>query len=368
MDITIAKRDLLRLVKRAAPVANGKTTNPILANVLLAATADGLRVSATDQYLSVSGSCAAEVRRQGAVAVDAKGLLERVGAMPDGPLLVSVKAATLTLKAAGSARRYTLHTIDAAEFPKLPQPDADAPRFTLAGPVLRSLVAHVVYCVSADDTRPNLNSALLEIRDGAIRLVATDGHRLAKVERKIDSADASLLVPLKALVELRKIAEATEGDVSVTASAPTAFFEADGSTFGVMLVEAQFPSYQKVIPQAHTKTLRLPRTAFADALKAVSLSANDKTGGIKLALTPGLLTITSENPVSGDGLDELPIDYQGEAVTVGFNAKYFLDVLGALGTDEVNLGLSGELDPCTIRPCSPAEGEDFVAVVMPMRI
>jgi DNA polymerase III subunit beta len=366
MDLTVPRRDLLTLVKRAQPVANAKSTMPVLANVLLDVDATSLRVAAFDLYLSVDGRCPADVRRQGSVAVNAKDFLERVNAMPDGPLLLKCDGSSLTLKAAGSARKYTLHTVAGEEFPKLPQPDAEAPRFALPGAALRGLIAHVVFAISPDDTRPNLNSALLEIRDGTIRLVSTDGHRLAKVESKIESADAVMLLPLKAILTLRKIAEDTDGDVSVTASEPVAFFEADGITFGVKLVEAQFPSYEKVIPKSSSKIARVPRVAFAEALKAVGLAANDKTGGIKLTLAPGILRITSESPDSGDGLDEVAMDYDGAEMTIGFKASYIQDVLGALGCEEVVLGCGGELDPMILRPGT--EGDEYEAVVMPMRI
>ncbi len=368
MDITIARRDLLALVKRAAPVAPAKSTNPVLSNVLLDATADGLRVAATDLYLSVSGSCAAEVRRTGAVAVSAKDMLSRVGMMPDGPLLVKVEGASLVLKAAGSARRYTLHSVAGTEFPKLPEPTADAPRFTLVGKVLSGLLARVVFCVSADDTRPNLNSALVEIKDGTIRLVSTDGHRLAKVEAKLDAPDATLLLPLSALRVLEKIGHEAEGDVSISTVEAMAFFESGGSIFGVKLVEAQFPSYSKVIPKDLSKNVTVARNNFAEMLKAVGLAASDKTGGIQLTLAPGLLRVTSENATSGDGFDEMPIDYQGEEMTIGFKGQYLEQALAAMASDEAVLGLGGPLDPGTLRPSVQAEGEDFVAVVMPMRI
>jgi DNA polymerase III subunit beta len=382
MDLTVAKKDLLRLVKRAQAVADKKSTMPVLSNVLLDATSGtGLTVQATDLYLSVSGSIPADVRRKGSVAVPAKDLLERVGMMPDGPLLIttSENGSSTILKAAGSARRYTLHGVPGSEFPKLPQPDPEAPRLTLPADLLARLISRTQFSVSPDDTRPNLNSALFEWADDRIRMVTTDGHRLSKMEATLpepQSASATLLLPLKAVIELRKLSEDARGEenalVTLIPSEPNAFFDVGGASFSVKLVEAQFPSYKKVIPEQSTRLAKIPRAAFAEALKAVSLAANDRTGGIKLTLTPGILRITSESPESGDGLDELPMDYDGGEITIGFNAKYFQDVLGAMGeVEEVVLGLSGELDPAVLRPSSTAEEaakEDYVAVVMPMRI
>lgn len=382
MDLTVAKKDLLRLVKRAQAVADKKSTMPVLSNVLLDATSGtGLTVQATDLYLSVSGSIPAEVRRKGSVAVPAKDLLERVGAMPDGPLLIttSENGSSTILKAAGTARRYTLHGVPGSDFPKLPQPDPDAPRLNLPAELLSRLIARTQFSISPDDTRPNLNSALFEWSEDRVRMVTTDGHRLSKMEAQLpesQGASATLLLPLKAVLELRRLADDAKGEenprVTLIPNEPNAFFEVAGASFSVKLVEAQFPSYKKVIPEQSSRIAKIPRAAFADALKAVSLAANDRTGGIKLTLTTGILRITSESPESGDGLDELPMDYEGGEVTIGFNAKYFQDVLGAMDeVDEVSLGLSGELDPAVLRPVLADEKlstQDYVAVVMPMRI
>ena len=138
--------------------------------------------------------------------------------------------------------------------------------------------------------------------------------------------------------------------------------------FSVKLVDAQFPPYQQVIPALSDRSLRTPRLPLADALRAVSLAASDRTGGVKLSVAPNTLRITSESPESGNGFDEMPVDYTGPELTIGFNAKYFLDVLGALDDEEVVLGVSGELDPAVVRPGAESSDQAYVAVIMPMRI
>lgn len=392
MDVTVAKKDLLRFVARAQAIADKKSTMPVLSNVLLEAVGKtGLSVSATDLYLSIAGTVAAEVRKGGSVAVPARDLLERVKAMPDGPLQLTSEAGGATvLRGAGTARRYTLRSQAAAEFPKLPRPADDAPRFELGAGVLSGLIGHTQFSISPDDTRPNLNSALFEWQGDRVRMVTTDGHRLSKAEMTVAPApaDATLLLPLKAVVELRRMAEEAGAEVKeggkaeakdaaaspgrpvmLTASGPNAFFEVGGALFGVKLVDAQFPSYQQVIPQQSERSARVPRLAFADALRAVSLAASERTGGVKLTLSKGLMRITSESPESGDGLDEIAVDYAGKDVTIGFNAKYFLDVLNAMDDeDEVVLGFSGELDPAVLRPASERPDRQYIAVIMPMRI
>lgn len=376
MDLVLPKKDLLKLVARCHGVADKKSAMPALANVLLAAEGNALRVSATDLYLSVSGQMNAEIARSGSIAVPAKDLFERVKAMPDGPVQVlATESAQTTLKAVGSPRRYTLHGIPGGEFPALPKPTPDAPSLELPVEQLALLMARTHFSISSDETRPHVNSALFEWAGDRVRMVTTDGHRLSKMEITVSgsSATATMLIPLKAIHELRRLADEAKGDrenpnVRITQSGPNAYFTLAGMQFSVKLVDAQFPPYQQVIPAGTERTVRAPRAQLADALRAISLAANDRTGGVKLALAPNALRITSESPESGNGFDEVPIDYTGPELTIGFNAKYFLDVLGAIDEDEVALGISGELDPAVVRPASDSDEQSYVAVIMPMRI
>ncbi|UQA61493.1 DNA polymerase III subunit beta [Polyangium aurulentum] len=377
MDLVIAKKDLLRLVARCQGVADKKSAMPVLANVLLAADGNALRVSATDLYLAVSGQTAAEVVSAGSVAVPAKDLLERVKAMPDGPIQVtSREGAQTVIKAVGSPRRYTLHGMPGGEFPQLPKAAPDAPSLELPAELLSTLIARTHFSISTDETRAHVNSALFEWAGQRVRMVTTDGHRLSKMEATLDGtqATATMLIPLKAIHELRRLADEAKAEketptVHITQSGPNAFFGVAGMTFSVKLVDAQFPPYQQVIPAGSDKSIRAPRAQLAEALRAVSLAASDRTGGVKLTITSRALRITSESPESGNGFDEVPIDYEGNDVTIGFNAKYFLDVLASVDEDEVTLSVSGELDPAVIRPGSDESGpQSYVAVIMPMRI
>ncbi len=376
MDLLVGKKDLLKLASRMQGVAERKSTMPVLSNVLLSVDGPGtLRLSATDLYLSISGSISAEIRKGGSVAVPAKDLLERVKMMPEGSIQITTHDnATTVLKAAGSARRYTLRGMPGDDFPPLPAPAEGSPTLSVSVSVLSELIARTHFSISTDETRAHLNSALFEWDGDLVRMVTTDGHRLSKMEVKLEGRQASstMLIPLKAIHELKKLcdevlAESKDGkqEIQITQSGASAFFSSHGSIFSVKLVDAQFPPYSQVIPQNSEKAVRIPRAIFADALRAVSIAASERTGGVKLSLSSGTMRISSESPESGDGSDELSVDYSGAPMTIGFNAKYFLDVLGGLDEEEVVLGLSGELDPAVVRPGS---GKAFLAVVMPMRI
>ncbi|HRG97019.1 MAG TPA: DNA polymerase III subunit beta [Polyangiaceae bacterium] len=385
MELTVAKRDLLRLAARMQGVAERKSTMPVLSNVLFTAGGAGsLRLSATDLYLGLSGTIPAEISKPGSMAIPAKELVDRVKMMPDGPVQLATSDkdnGQATMRAVGSARRYTLRGMPGGDFPPLPQPAEGAPSLAIEVDVLAELIAKTHFSISTDETRAHLNSALFEWEGEIVRMVTTDGHRLSKMEVKVAGrqASATMLIPLKAIHELRRLcdevlAEARDTkserpQLTIVQSGSSAFFQAGSMTFSVKLVDAQFPPYSQVIPKSFAKSVRAPRTAFTEALRAVSVAANERTGGVKLSLQDGTLRISSESPESGEGFDELPVDYSGVPIAIGFNAKYFLDVLGALTTDEVTLNLSGELDPAVLRPGDGEPSErDFLAVVMPMRI
>ena len=374
MHATVAKKDLLRVLARCQGVADKKSTMPVLANVLIEATEGILHLSATDLVLAVSGEVKAQVDKIGSIAVGAKDLFDRARMMPDGELTIEVKdGSIMTVKATTSARRYTVHGVPGEEFPALPKAEGDS-WIELEAAVMSRLIASTYFSISTDETRLHLSSALFSLEDNRVRMVTTDGHRLSKMEIRAPeiSGESNMLIPLKGILELRRLCDESVSDTSddkaahirILQSGPNIYCELAGFRFSVKLVDAQFPPYQQVIPAQSENAIR----ALQDALKAVSLAASDRTGGVKLTLSAGSLRVESESPEAGEGFDELPVDYEGETVTIGLNAKYFLDVLGAINEDEVILGLSGELDPAVIRPSNNSPDSDYLAVVMPMRI
>jgi DNA polymerase III subunit beta len=377
MELVAPKKSLLRLLQRCQGVADKKSTMPVLANVLLSAEDGKLRVAATDLYQAVSGSLDADVSRSGSIAVPARDVYDRVKYMPEGPVKIAVgSSSATTIQSVGTKRRYTLHGLPGSDFPALPQLEEGAPRFELPVATLAMLFARTHFSISSDETRPYLNSAMFECTGGLVRMVTTDGHRLSKMEVTVEGLDAetTMLIPHKAVQELRKLLDEVqekrdESMVKIAQTGPNAFFEINSVQFSVKLIDAQFPPYDAVIPAASNRAVRTPRRQLSDALRAVSLAASNRTGGVKLAVSENALRITSESPESGNGFDEVSVEYDGPEMSVGFNARYLLDVLSAMDSeDEVTLGISGELDPAVLRP-APSEGtDDYIAVVMPMRI
>jgi DNA polymerase-3 subunit beta len=377
LSVTVNRSDLLRVLERCQGVANAKTTMPILANVLIEADQSGsteptLKLSATDLYLGIVGSAPAAVETAGSVCLPARDLLERVKFMPDGEFTITTSDACVTMiKAKGSQRRYTLNGQPGEEFPTLPAPDLDAPVLTLKVSTLAQLINATHFSISPDETRLHLNSALVEWQGNRIRMVTTDGHRLTKCELTTETeADATMLIPLKGIQELLRLCSEFKGaaeTIEIQRSGVCAFFRVGGFQFSVKLVDAQFPPWAQVASPGIEEQINVPRAALADTLKAVSVAASDRTGGVKLTVETGKLRIESESLDSGQGFDEIPIEYEGTKRVVGFNSRYMLDVLGATAAEEVEIGLSGELDPIKMVPIGDAGGE-LLAILMPMRI
>ena len=367
MQFDIPKSALLPMLAQAVPVAEAKAAMPMLANVLLVAKEDRLHITATDLYSSIAIDAPIEMKRGGSVALPAKDLLDRVKAMPDGPIRLDVDACKAGLSAAGKKRAFTLQGVAADDFPQIPR--ASLVQGMHFSNTLAPLIGKVSYAISTDETRPHVSSLLVDVSAKGLMFVATDGYRLstARCAREHEMAAGQFLIPLKAALAIRKLAD-READIRF--DGPNVFVTVGDATYSSKLVEAHFPPYQQVIPREHKSGFRVETEALADALRAVSISASDKSGMVKFTIGGGVLKITSESPEGGNGFDEVPIEMTGAGADaiIGFNARYVLDALGSADTEETQLDYGGELDPLLVRGAVSGEAsEDSVCVVMPAR-
>ena len=370
MEFTIAKRDFVRGLSRAQSIAERKSSMPILSNVLVAAEgASTIRLSATDLAVSVSGACVADVKSAGSIALSARTLFDIVRALPDEPVHLTVSS-TLSAELRCGRSRFRMVGMPGVDFPSLP--DVGSVEFVaVPAALVLELVQKTSAAMSQDETRPHLAGALFEGDGKILRIVTTDGHRLTKAERKIDGGGMlhfSMLLPLKGVTELKRLAEDGDDAIGIGTDGTHAFFRREGtetSLMSVKLVEAAFPPYEQVIPNGHERVVIAPRPELMEALRRVSLVSQERSLGVKLALEPGKLVVSTENPEIGDASEELDVDYAGTPVTLGFNAKYLLDALSAVDDNEVRIELNKELDPGVLRNVS---GDALLAVVMPMRI
>lgn len=377
MELTISKKSFLRGLARTHGVADRKSSMPILSNILLSTDSTStLRLAATDLYLGVTATAEASVSAGGSVAVAARTLFDIVKNLPEGDVKWTVGPNHAAEIRCGKVK-YKIPGMPGDDFPPLPSPGR-AEFVELGADAISDLIAKTHFSMSTDDTRPHLAGALFEGDGKVVRMVTTDGHRLSKAEHRMDGSmlNFTMLVPNKGIAELRRLVEDLkaehkkgEGDaarVGVATTGGNAFFRGSDVLLSVKLADEQFPPYSKVIPQQQKRRVVVARQLLTDSLRRISLVSSDKSGGVRLAVEAGLLRIVSENPDVGEGSEELDVDYAGDPVSIGFNARYILDVLGALSEDEVALELSGELDPGVIKPVG--DGPDFVGVVMPMRI
>jgi DNA polymerase-3 subunit beta len=234
------------------------------------------------------------------------------------------------------------------------------------------MIERTMYASSVDETRYNLNGVYFEVdqETSKIRMVATDGHRLALVERAV-GADASqlasgVIVPRKGLAELKRLVDEEDADeVEIGFEANNGLARKGNVTLVMRLIEGEFPNYHQVIPKGIDRTLTVGTSDLVHALRRVALLSAERSRAVRLALAPGRLTISSSNPDVGEASEELDVDYDGEEIAIGFNARYLLDCLGVVGAKEVVLGLQNENAPAQVRPTDDA---DSLAVVMPMRL
>lgn len=370
MEFTIAKRDFVRGLARAQSIAERKSSMPILSNVMVGAEgASTIRLSATDLAVSVTGAYAADVKSAGSIALGARTLFDIVRSLPEEPIHLAVSS-TLSAELRCGRSRFRMVGMPGVDFPSLP--DASKVEFSaVPAALVLELVQKTSAAMSQDETRPHLAGALFEGDGKILRMVTTDGHRLTKAERKIEGGGMlhfSMLVPLKGVGELKRLAEDGEGALGIGTDGSHAFFRREGAEttlMSVKLVEAAFPPYEQVIPRGHDRVVIAPRPELMEALRRVSLVSQERSLGVKLALDAGKLVVSTENPEIGDASEELDVDYAGTPVTLGFNAKYLLDALSAVDDLEVRMELSKELDPGVLRNVS---GDALLAVVMPMRI
>lgn len=370
MKMTLKTAELTKALYRVQGIADKKSTMPILAHVLLNATREGLVVSATDMDVGLSGTYEAEITEPGAVAVQAKQLYEIVKSL-GGETVALEKQENNWVELRSSASRFRLVGMTADEFPALPT-HAQTKTFAIPATDLARLIDRTLFCVSTDDNRHNLSGVYCESpKSNLLRLVATDGHRLALAEHHFETEipiDRGVIVPRKGFQELKRVlADTGEGGSTVELgfSGTSGVLRAGSVMLSTRLVEGQFPDYQQVIPKPGDKTAYLGRHGFAEALRRVSLLSQGRAHGVRLRFEAGKVELVAEDPELGEAHEELAVEYRGEPLAIGFNARYLLDVLVLIDEDEVAFELADDLSPGVLKP---RKDSGFLAVVMPMRI
>ena len=374
MKLTIDKPDLQRGLARLQAIVEKRSSMPILANVLVTASGKGdsgrLELAATDLEVGIRGAQPAKVQKPGALTISARKLYDIVRELPDEAIqLEATSNAYLDIRC-GRAR-FTLAGTDAAEYPSLPEFAPTRP-VRLQAAVLSQMIEGTMYAASLDETRYNLTGVFFEVvpDSGRIRMVATDGHRLALVERTAGSDVSGLasgvIVPRKGLAELKRLVDEEDADeVELSFEGNSGLARKGEVTLVMRLIEGEFPNYRQVIPKSSDHHLTVSGESLVRALRRVALLSAEHSRAVRLELAEGKLQLSSKTPDLGEAQEEIDVDYAGPSIQIGFNARYLLDCLTALGAKEVRLGFRDGGSPVEVRPADDLES---VAVVMPMRL
>jgi DNA polymerase III subunit beta len=371
MEITISKFELLRELTATQGVVERKTTIPILSNYLFEAAGDKLQLTATDLDLSLRTACNAKVKKEGACTIPARKLYDYVKLLPDADITikllenhwVSIRCGRSNTKMVGMAR---------SNFPALPVfPTAGVVKIPAA--VLRSMIAKTGFAIAHEESRYTLNGALMVLKSESITMVATDGHRLAHIERageKFDgvSGEMKTLVPKKAMDELKSLLDATDAEtIDFAKDESTLYFRVGQRLLTSRQLTGQFPNYEAVLPKEITKSISVQGDELGAAISRVAQFADERSHAVRLRLEKDELKLSASSTDSGESEDSIEIAYSGDPVTIGFNAQYLTDFIKATGSAEVKLELKDAQSAGQFRP---ADGDDYKYryIVMPMRI
>ena len=372
MRLIIERGVLLKALNHVTSVVERRNTIPILSNVLLAAKGDALKLTATDLDVEVVEGVAAEVSQEGGTTVAANIIHDITRKLPNGAQIeLSLGPDEGRMALTSGHARFALQVLPPNDFPDLSAGDMSH-AFDIAAKDLKRLIEKARFAISTEETRYYLNGIYLhQAKSNAgdsLRAVATDGHRLAQVEIGLPEGAKDIpgvIVPRKTVLELHKIIEETDANVHVELSETKIRFASGNVVLTSKLIDGTFPDYARVIPEGNDKEMRVSNTEFANAVDRVSTLSSDKGRAVKLNIGNGRLVLSVNNPDSGSATEELDVDYDGEALEIGFNARYLLDISSQLESDTAHFLLADPGSPTVVRD----NGESSALyVLMPMRV
>ncbi len=377
MEFTVNKADLLRELSLSQGVVEKKTTIPILSNVLLHASEDRLYLTATDLELGLRTSCPAKVKKEGYGTIPARKLLDYVRLLPDAEITVKFTDNHWANFTCGKSRSR-IAGMSRESFPELPvMPDTIA---EIPGKQLSAMISRTMFAISMEESRFTLNGALLLLGDRTLTMVATDGHRLAYVQRPSDSETGNVayraLVPRKAMAEILKLSDDSTADSRVRFGGDDnhLFFEFGPRLLITRKLTGNFPDYERVLPQENTNIAIVSKDEMKGAIQRVAQFADERSKAIRVQFTSGEVKVFSSALETGDSEESVSVQYSGPDIEIGFNAQYLLDFLGAISQESVAFGLKDTKSAGELRPVPNADAtgpeamEQYRYVVMPMRI
>jgi DNA polymerase-3 subunit beta len=369
MNFQVAREPLLRALQLLQNVVEPRQTLPILANVLIEAREGGLRLAATDLEVGARVAVPGTVTQSGAITLAARKLVELVRELPAQPVAFALLDNGWVRITCGAAR-FSLVGLPAEEYPAL-DVDGVGGALGMEAGVLRSMVGRTSYAMSQDESRPFLNGLYLSTRGRELRLVATDGHRLALARTGVDTdVEMAGIVPRKAVQELTRVLGGAER-VDLAVGESKFFVRTEGFELVSKLVEGQFPNYEQVIPRSSPLRLVVEREPLLAAIRRVAVVADDRTRPVRLTATEGQLRLSAQSQELGEAEETLAAAFHGDEMTIGFNARYLLDALGPMEHPWTVAGLKDGLSPGVLQGAADKEAtpdDAYRCVIMPMRM
>jgi len=370
MEFTVRKFDLLQELTLIQGVVERKTTIPILANVLVKAEGGELRIAATDLEIGLKSVCVSKTTVPGTVTLPAKRLYEIIRALPDKEIKFKRGEANWVTVTCGSSR-FRIAGLPQEDFPALAEPKSTIGR--IPSEVLAKLISRTIFAISTEDSKFTLSGALLLLKPGSLTMVATDGHRLAHIEKSEPleevSEEIKVLVPRKAMSELvRMIAETADADrIGFSRDDNQLFFDMGKRLLISRMLTGQFPNYEAVLPRNNDRGVTVNREEIASAIKRVAILSDERSRTVKLMLTNGSMEITASHSDLGEAHETLEVDYDKEDLQVGFNYQYLLDFLTTADEPDVTFEFKDNESAAQLRTQPPSD-YNYRYVVMPMRI
>lgn len=372
MKVSIERSTLMKAMGRAQSVVERRNTIPILANVLIEAEGDSVSFRSTDLDIEVIDKTNAMVEQAGATTVGAHTLHEIVRKLPDGAMVeLSDDGSSGRLEIKAGRSHFSLATLPKEDFPVMTSAEYEC-NFAANAPVLRRLFDKAKFAISTEETRYYLNGIYMHAADSAggkvLRCVATDGHRLARIDADLpDGADTlpGVIVPRKAVGEIRKLLDDDDAVIAVSVSETKVRFATPEVTLTSKVIDGSYPDYTRVIPEGNTKRLEVDAAEFARAVDRVSTVSSERSRAVKLALDEDRLVLSVNAPDAGAADEELAVAYGDEPLEIGFNAKYLLEIAGQVDRENAVFMFNSSGDPTLMRE---GNDESAVYVVMPMRV
>ena len=368
MRFTISREKLQEGLAAVTAAVPAKTTLPVLSNLLVETTERGIRLSATDLDIAVSTEVSADVETPGSITIPAKKLSEIARELPPSPVKVSASGEQRVTIECGRSK-FKLLGLPRDEFPSFPTVRFNESWRVKSGE-LQKLISHVAFAVSTEESRPILNGVLWELREDRMRMVATNGHRLSKMELPVESSSAppgDLIVPPKALEQIKRLFPAEE-ELEIARGENHLGFRSPFTSVFTRLVEGPYPNYEQVIPKDNDRFCLCDKAALTSALKRMSVIASDQTHRIKMSFNTGMLKFSVTTPDLGEASDELPVNYNGDQLDIGFNATYLLEILRYMPTEQIRLTFKAPERAATIEPEGWDDPAKYLCLVMPLRL